>query len=201
MIAAVVLAAGLSRRMGRPKMNLPWGSTTVLGQIITTLSQSNMDEIFVVVGGAQGEVEEAIRIAQVEKPVKTLLNPRFAEAEMTYSTQVGLRALGEKFEAAMIVLGDQPQIKLDVVNLVLSKYVETKANLVVPSYRMRRGHPWLVTRALWPIVLDLNPSQTLRDFLHNQADQIYYVNVKTASILQDIDTPVDYDRYRPTNDH
>jgi molybdenum cofactor cytidylyltransferase len=95
--------------MGRPKMNLPWGDTTVIGQIIGTLSQSAVDEIFVVVGGAQAEVEEAIDNVLLKKPVKTLLNQRFAEVEMTFSTQVGLRALDPRIEAAMIVLGDQPQ--------------------------------------------------------------------------------------------
>jgi molybdenum cofactor cytidylyltransferase len=165
------------------------------------LSQSDLDEIFVVVGGAQGEVEEAVQNAQVEKPVKTLLNPHFADAEMTYSAKVGLKALGERFEAAMIVLGDQPQIEVKVVNLILSTYLATQANLVVPSYRMRRGHPWLVVRALWPMVLSLNPSQTLRDFLHDQANQIRYVTVKTPSILQDIDTPTDYDQFRPVEGH
>ena len=200
MIAAIVLAAGLSRRMGRPKMSLPWGDTTVIGQIMGTLSASRLDEIFVVVGGASADVEEAIQNVQVSTPVKTLLNPHFAEVEMTYSVQVGLRALGEKFKAAMIVLGDQPQMKIEVVNLILSAYAETESPLVVPSYKKRRGHPWLVARALWPMVIGLKPSQTLRDFLGSQAGQIHYVDVNTPSVLQDIDTPAEYDQYRPTEE-
>jgi molybdenum cofactor cytidylyltransferase len=199
-IAAIVLAAGLSRRMGRPKMSLPWGDTTVIGQIMGTLSASRLDEIFVVVGGASADVEEAIQNVQVSTPVKTLLNPHFAEVEMTYSVQVGLRALGEKFKAAMIVLGDQPQMKVEVVNLILSAYADTESPLVVPSYKKRRGHPWLVARALWPMVIGLKPSQTLRDFLGSQAGQIHYVDVNTPSVLQDIDTPAEYDQYRPTEE-
>jgi molybdenum cofactor cytidylyltransferase len=183
--------------MGRPKMNLPWGDTTVIGQIIGTLSQSAVDEIFVVVGGAQAEVEEAIDNVLLKKPVKTLLNQRFAEVEMTFSTQVGLRALDPRIEAAMIVLGDQPQMKVEVVNLIVSTYADTNSALVVPSYNMRRGHPWLVARTLWPVLLDLKPAETLRDFLCSQEELICYVNVDTATILQDIDTPADYNQYRP----
>ncbi len=181
-------------------MSLAWGDTTVIGQIMGTLSASRLDEIFVVVGGASADVEEAIQNVHVSATVKTLLNPHFAEVEMTYSVQVGLRALGEKFKAAMIVLGDQPQMKIEVVNLILSAYADTESPLVVPSYKKRRGHPWLVARALWPMVIGLKPSQTLRDFLGSQAGQIHYVNVYTPSVLQDIDTPAEYDQYRPAEE-
>lgn len=197
MIAAIVLAAGLSRRMGRPKMSLPWGNSTVIGHILRTLSAADVDEIYVVLGGDSGEVKQAIADVQVAKPLQTLLNPHFAELEMVHSAQLGLKALGNRFQAALVALGDQPQMETGVVNRILAAYAETGSPLVVPSYEKRRGHPWLVARTLWPAILELKRSQTLRDFLTGQAGEIRYVDVETPSVLQDIDTPADYDRYRP----
>lgn len=194
-VAALVLAAGLSRRMGRPKMLLPWGERTVLGQVLFTLQEAGVPHRLVV-SGAEREAIEAIACGA---GAECLYNPQYAEGEMLSSIQVGLRALEgrEAIEAALICLGDQPQIEVQVVQRLLEVWNEHRASLIIPSYGGRRGHPWLVARALWPDLLRLSPPATARDFLQTQAAQITYVLVETASILQDLDTPQEYERYRP----
>jgi molybdenum cofactor cytidylyltransferase len=193
MIAAIVLAAGMSRRMGEPKMVLPWGQTTVIGQVVNVLAQSGIDEIVVVTGGARDLVEAALQ----GFPVRLVLNPRYIEDEMVYSLQAGLFALTEEVEATLVALGDQPQIESGVVQAVLDAYHLSKAALVVPSYKMRRGHPWLIARSLWPEVQNLLSGNTLRDLLNAHTEQLHYLDVKTSSILQDLDTPQDYQREQP----
>jgi molybdenum cofactor cytidylyltransferase len=126
-----------------------------------------------------------------------VFNPRFESDEMTWSLQTGLAAMPEDVEAALVVLGDQPQIEPRVVEAVLAAYRQAGPVLVVPSYEMRRGHPWLVSRALWPAILALQPPQTLRDWLNASAAQIHYLVVDTPSVLRDLDTPDDYERERP----
>ena len=147
-VAAVVLAAGRSQRMGQPKMVLPWGDTTVIGQVVRTLSLAQLREIVVVTGGARQEVEAALK----EFPARTVYNPRYAEDQMALSLQVGLASLSPGMDAALIALGDQPQIQLEVVQQVLRGYQESRALLVFPSYQMRRGHPWIIARQLWEII-------------------------------------------------
>lgn len=193
MIAAVVLAAGQSKRMEQPKMVLPWGETTVIGQVIFTLRRAGLDEILVVTGGARPEVESAVQ----GMAVRTLFNRCFAEGEMTLSLQLGLSSLNESVEAALVVLGDQPQIEGGVARAVITAFQKQRAPLIVPSYQMRRGHPWLAARPLWPEILALQPPVTLRDFLNAHNGQIYYLPVETESILQDLDTPEEYRRRRP----
>jgi molybdenum cofactor cytidylyltransferase len=193
MIAAVVLAAGQSKRMGRPKMTLPWGETTVIGQVVTQIAQAGVTEIIVITGASHHEVEQALQ----GSPVRILFNPRYADGEMVSSLHIGLSALDESIEAALVVLGDQPQIVTTLVRDVLRTFHITEAPLVVPSYQMHRGHPWIIARSLWPAVLSLEAPQTLRDFLHTSSDKIQYVTVDTPSVLQDLDTPEDYDRYHP----
>lgn len=204
MIAAVILAAGQSQRMGRPKLNLPWGETTVIGQVVNVLGKSGVEELVVVTGGAQAAVQEALRGQLQEGPYKDKLrlvyNELFERQEMLTSFQCGLRALGDPITAALVCLGDQPQIEPSVVEGLLDAYRHTSAALIVPSYRMRRGHPWLLGRAFWREVLALGPQDSLRDFLNRHQRDINYLEVDTESVLMDLDTPADYRAARPESD-
>ncbi len=193
-MAAVVLAAGRSIRMGRPKMTLPWGNTTVIGRVVWVLHQARIPRVVVVTGGARREVEAALSGIEVQ----LIFNPYFAREEMLVSLQCGLDVLDKEVEAALVVLGDQPQIELEVVQAILARYWLKRSALVVPSFRMRRGHPWLVDRQLWRAILELDPGSTLRDLLNMHADQIDYLNVDSPCVLRDLDTPEDYQRQRPT---
>jgi molybdenum cofactor cytidylyltransferase len=119
---------------------------------------------------------------------------------MLSSLQCGLRFLSAQSagaEAALIGLGDQPQIQAGAVRQICESFRERKALLIVPSYQMRRGHPWLVERSLWDGLLELGPPQSPRDFLNRHAAGIVYVEMDTASILADLDTPQDYQNARP----
>jgi molybdenum cofactor cytidylyltransferase len=197
MIAAIVLAAGLSRRMGRPKLSLPWRETTVIGQVVAVLSAAGVEEILVVTGGARQEIEAALS----DTSARLVFNPRYQASEMIDSLQVGLAQLSQSVEATLVALGDQPQIQLPVVQAVLSAYTQANAQcparLVVPSYKMKRGHPWLVDRSLWAELGQICPPETLRDFLERHAAEICYLPVSTDTILRDLDTPDDYAREKP----
>jgi len=190
MISAVVLAAGRSQRMGQPKMALHWGDTTVIGRVVQVLSQAGLSDILVVTGGAS----EAVQAALQDSVARLVHNPAYAAGEMLSSLQVGLAGLQENCEAALVALGDQPQIQAQVVAGLLARYRSSRSVLVVPSYQMRRGHPWIVGRSLWPDIQALSPPQTLRDLLQANAGQIEYLAVDTDSILADLDTPDDYQR-------
>jgi molybdenum cofactor cytidylyltransferase len=83
------------------------------------------------------------------------------------------------------------------VQAVVSRFEETESNLVVPSYQMRRGHPWLAASPLWEEILAMQASESPRDFLNRHTAEIEYVNVDNPSILADLDTPEDYLKSRP----
>ena len=195
-IAVVILAAGLSKRMGTPKMLLPWGETTVLGQVIRTFAETGVSEIVIVTGGARETVDaEAARLAE-KFPVDCIHNPAYETGEMLSSLQCGLARLGPEVDAALIGLGDQPQLSLDSARKVVAAFESLGARLIVPSYNLRRGHPWLVERGLWGEILSLKAPETLRDFLNSHAREIIYVETD-RTILKDLDTPEDYQREKP----
>lgn len=187
------MAAGLSRRMGRPKLILPWGDTTVIGRVVDILFQAGVAPVVVVTGGSTAQVEAVLK----EQPVRLVFNPRHHEDQMALSLQIGLEAIAKEVEAVLVVLGDQPQIQLPVVRSVIDAANQSSAALVVPSFQMRRGHPWLAKRVLFSALLDIRPPTTLREFLFEHANEIEYLPVDTPSILQDLDTPEDYQRLAP----
>lgn len=193
MISAIILAAGQSKRMGRPKMLLPWGKLTVIEHVVVTFLNAGVEDIVVVTGGASEQVEQAID----RYPVRKVHNSEYESGEMLSSLQRGLREMPEQSQATLIGLGDQPQIREESVRSICEAYRESKSNLIVPSFQMKRGHPWLVARSLWSQILALEPPETPRDFMNQYADEIRYVDVDTPSILADLDTPEDYQDSRP----
>lgn len=193
MISAIILAAGASRRMGQPKMLMPWDKTTVLGRVIEVLQKSEIEDIVVVTGGAKEEVE---KIA-ADYELRITYNENFLAGEMLASIQCGIAAQLPRAQAALICLGDQPQVREGSVRLVCETFRKTKTNLVVPSFQLRRGHPWLVARPLWHELLALKCPQTPRDFLNAHAHEIEYAVVDTSSVIEDLDTPADYLKFKP----
>jgi molybdenum cofactor cytidylyltransferase len=195
-LAAVILAGGQSKRMGQPKMLLPWGESTVLGQVVRTFAESGAHEIIVVSGGARELVEaEALRLSS-HFPVRCVYNPEHESGEMLSSLRCGLSMADSQIQTVLIGLGDQPQVSAQAVQKVIGAFATTRAALIVPSHQYRRGHPWLVERSLWGKLLAMQPPLTLRDFLNDLAGQIHYVETD-QTVLKDLDTPEEYQREKP----
>ncbi|MEP7285249.1 MAG: selenium cofactor biosynthesis protein YqeC [Chloroflexota bacterium] len=191
-VGAIVLAGGLSSRMGKSKVLLPWDGRTIIQVIVDRLKRMRLDDIVVVTGHLASQVTSALS----NEPVRFTHNEHYQRGEMLSSLQAGIRALGPGFSACMIVLGDQPQIDNRIVSELMSAYAEGKGSIIAPSYRQRRGHPILIDRAYWPELLDLPPGGAPRDVINAHSDAIHYINVDTDSVLRDIDTPDDYQQER-----
>ena len=187
MIGAVILAAGQSRRMGRNKMLLPFGTSTVLETIVTEVAACPAVTDLVVVTGHESDRITALLASY---PVRCIFNPAYAHAEMLVSLQVGLRALATGVQAALVVPGDHPRLRRDLIQRVGEAH--QPGALVIPSYQMRRGHPILIDRAWWDELLALPDTAALRGFIRAHENHIRYVVVDTDSVLQDVDTPEEY---------
>ncbi len=191
MIGAVILAAGQSQRMGRNKLLLPYGASTVLETIVTEVAACPAVADVVVVTG-----HEPDRITRLlaSYPARCVYNPAYARAEMLVSLQVGLRALSADVQAALIVPGDHPRLRHEAIQRVIEAY--QPGALVIPSYQMKRGHPILIDRVWWDELLALPETATPRDFIRAHEDHIRYVVMETDSVLQDMDTPEEYNHLR-----
>jgi molybdenum cofactor cytidylyltransferase len=187
-IAAIVLAGGLSRRMGQSKPLLPWGKQTVIEAIARRLLPLRLSDVVVVTGHRSTDVKAALK----GTGARTVHNRRFASGEMLSSLQTGLDALDDGVSACMVFLGDQPQISARLVHQIMTAYAEGKGGIVAPSYMNRRGHPILIDRRYWPEILDLSDGSAPREVINAHSDDIAYVLTDDDGILRDMDTPEEY---------
>ena len=108
-----------------------------------------------------------------------------------------VRSLKNQADIALIVLGDQPQIQKEIVEKVVHAGLENPEKMIIPSFQQRRGHPWTLPAIYWDEISQLKPPQAIRDVINGNREMIQYLDVTTSSILQDLDTPEDYERERP----
>jgi len=187
-IGGIVVAAGFSTRMGVFKLTLPWDSSTVIARVVQTLEEAGLEDIVVVTGHRADEVTRAL----TGMAARTVYNPRYDTGEMLSSIQVGLLALRREALAALICLGDQPQMEVGTVRAVLAAGYEVGwQQVVVPSHRKRAGHPILLPRGIWLKVL--STTGTLRDVMKAEREHTRYADVDTPTVLADLDTLGDYD--------
>lgn len=192
-VGAIVLAAGLSTRMGKPKMLLPWDEKPIIRHVIEILLTTGLQHIVIVTGGYKELIDPLLS----DTPVVNVFNSEFSNGEMLNSVQVGLKALPDSIQTAFLVLGDQPTITSGIFSTLLETISPRDPKIIIPSYHFRRGHPWVIHRYFWQQIMDLTPTQTLRNFLSNNENFIQYVEFTSPEILQDLDTPQDYEKFKP----
>jgi molybdenum cofactor cytidylyltransferase len=200
--AAIVIAAGESRRMGQPKQLLPWGAHTIIEQVVSTLRQAPLDEIVVVLGHRAAEIAAKIPAISASTPiVKIVTNSRYLEGMLT-TIQHGISSLDDDVRATYIVLCDQPQIKAGTLAKLRVAFEQTGKGIVVPSHQMRRGHPLLIDlRKYRAEILAIDGPPGLQKLLRNHPDDILHVNFDDPSVLADLDTPEDYQQAVRKREH
>lgn len=150
--AALVLAAGGSRRLGRPKQLLDWGGRPLLEQVVAEVAAWGVSPLVVVLGAHADEILERVDLGDS----LVVVNPEWEEG-LASSLRVGFDVLARQREAdqAFVVLGDQPRIPPEVPPALLAAAAETGRPAVVPVYRYQRGNPVLVGRRLWERLMSL----------------------------------------------
>ena len=188
-ISGIILAAGLSTRIGEPKQLLPFEGSTIIEIVIDNLLGSKLDEVVVVIGHEAEKVKACIQ----HKPVKIVVNPDY-RCGMLASTQCGVRAISESADAFAVALVDQPFIASDLINLVVEAHTQTDCGISLPSYNNRRGHPVIFDRSYAADILALEPENGgVRSLFRKYAHDIHYAVVDTDCVLRDIDYRKDYE--------
>ncbi len=190
MIAAIVLAAGLSRRMGRAKLLLDWGGRPVVRRAVEALTGRGME--LIVVLGHEGK---AIREALDALPVRFVENPE-PEAGQAGSIARGVSALEPGVEAALIALGDQPALPPDVVPRLLETFRQTGKFVVAPLYRGAQGNPVLFAASVFPELRSLTGDRGARSAVEKDPGRVALVPFDLP-MPADLDTVQEYERLRP----
>ena len=189
-LTGVVLAAGESRRMGRPKQLLPFGEQTVLERVVDTLLTAGVGEVIVVLG----HLADRVRAVLGDRSVKVVVNEAYREG-MLSSVKCGVRAISATSDAVLFALGDQPHIESTVVSEVMHAYRAGDAGIVIPRYGGKKGHPIVINLPRYrEAILSLPEHVGLNALMQEHADDMRFIDVPTEDILRDIDVPEDYTR-------
>lgn len=192
-VTAVVLAAGESKRMGRTKQLLPWGESTVLGQTLANLARSLVHDSLVV----SGHERQTITAIARSQGVPVVYNPDYAAGEMLSSLQVAVAGLPADRAAVLVMLADQPMVSSETLDRLLVAYWQGQGRLVAPLHDGRRGNPVIIDRCFFEELLALPPGAAPRTLLQRYPDDLYLLAVNDPAVLQDLDNPDDYQRWRP----
>ena len=192
MISAILLAAGESKRMGRPKQMLEWQGKTFLLHVLENLINSDVDEIILVLG----HEAEQIRKSLPECQIKIVINPDYKKG-MSSSLRHGLLAMDPRSEAFLVLLADQPGIGPEIINSLIQDFQRTnpRPGIVRPVYRGLLGHPVLIGIKYLQEALQLQGDVGARQILINHHKDIWEVEVDQDVVLKDIDTPEEYRKY------
>ena len=186
MIAAVVLSAGESSRMGRPKALLPIEGETFIGRIVASLKQTQVGKIVVVLGHNSDLLAAAIRPLAVE----ILINPNYKLGQLS-SLQVAVRNLlpDADCDGMLVHLVDHPYIDASLVDRMIQQFYESKKDIIVPRCHGKRGHPVLFSRALFDELLDAPIDQGAKAVVNANGNGTLEIDTDEKGITVDIDTP------------
>jgi molybdenum cofactor cytidylyltransferase len=188
MIRALILGAGESKRMGKPKLLLPYQQSTIIETVVQTAVTSDVDAVTVVLGANAGRIAEKI----VHQNVSIVVNKAYRDG-MFSSIQCGLRQLPSDTSAIVLMLGDQPGIPATVINAIIAAWKESGMKIILPLYESRKGHPILIDMSFRDELLSSGLKEGMRSFMKQNEMNILELPVSSSAILDDIDTPQDYE--------
>jgi len=187
-IWAIILAAGASTRMNRQKLLLPFNGKTIIETVVENVAKSVNSNILVVLGSHREQIRKQIE----NYPVKYCVNENYMDG-MLSSVICGFGALPNEAKAALIFLGDQPQIPSRVTDLVITAWIQSKKGIIMPTFSGRRGHPTLIETRYKTEIERLDPEKGLRTLSEKFKDDVFEVECSIPEILRDIDTPEEYE--------
>ncbi len=187
-IAGLILAAGESRRMGRDKALLAYRGRTFLETILSTLRRAGVERIVVVLGHHADEIQKGVNL----KGASVVVNRDYRLGQ-TSSLQAGLRALeGEEVEAVVLCLVDHPAVTVATIRKLAESFRKTRLPVVVPKFQGRRGHPVVLSRALFEQFGSLAPDQGANTVVRKYREATELVEVNDPGVLLDVDDPETY---------
>ena len=194
-IPAIVLAAGKSTRMGRPKATLLLeGGDTFVTRIVRTFAAAGISDVIIVVGHDAEAVIDAF--AKTDLSATFVENPDYEQGQLS-SLLAGLRVVDRPgVVASLLTLVDVPLIGVSTVRAVVDRYLATRAPIVRPVRGAEHGHPVLIDRSLFDALRHADPREGAKAVVRSHASASGDVPVEDAGAFADADTPIEYERLR-----
>jgi molybdenum cofactor cytidylyltransferase len=185
-IAAMILAAGCSSRMGRCKAILDVGGESAIQHIRGNFRAAGIVEQVIVTGYEAGVIERAVPSAMCVR------NSNYAEGGMISSIKVGVATLRGHCDAMLVALVDHPFVASETIRQMVQQWILHPNKIIRPRYDERMGHPVLIPARCADSILALPPEATLKTWMQEHVSDVLIVDVEDPGILMDLDTPADY---------
>jgi len=186
-VAAILLAAGRSRRMGAFKPLLPFGDSTVVEHCVNNLREAGIEEITVVVSHRANDVRQQLSNFNVSFAV----NPD-PDSEMSASIAFGVEQAGKTMKAIIVALVDHPAVPPQIVKQLIDEWQSEGARLIQPEYEGRGGHPVLIDLAYRDELMNLDARRGLRALFGAHRNEVRRLAVYSPFVARDMDTWEDY---------
>jgi molybdenum cofactor cytidylyltransferase len=189
-ISAIVLAAGMSSRMGKPKLLLPWNDHSIIEETVSQVLKAGYEGVVVVLGANWEEVRERL----ADSPVKIARNLNF-RGGLSGSLKAGIAFLDSPVSAFSIVLADQPQVTAKVHKLVMANFRKQKKGICVPRFDGTIGHPVIFSTDYKPQIYALSGDSGARGVVQDNEADVAYLDIKAPEIVESINTPAEYEAH------
>jgi molybdenum cofactor cytidylyltransferase len=190
-IYGVLLAAGLSSRMGQPKQLLPWAGRPLVRHVAEAALASRLTGLLIVLGAAARSARSALH--GLQGPVQLVECAEYPQGQAA-SLRCGLNALPRSARAAVVLLVDMPLVGAPLIDQLLDAYTAAPESLaVIPRFEGRRGNPVLLAAALFPEVLALEGDVGARSVLERHTQAVRWLDVADPAVVTDLDTPEAYE--------
>jgi molybdenum cofactor cytidylyltransferase len=194
-VAGIVLAAGESTRMGRPKQLLQAGGGTLLEGIINEALRSDLDEVILVLGHKYEEIRATLGQVLQHPNLKVIENRKFKKG-ISSSIIAGLSEVEDNHDHVMILLADMPYIDANLIDLLLRRYIDSRLPLGAIKLKAKRTHPVIFSRKLFHELHNLKGDMGAKNLFEKYADQVCLVEPEGFYDDSDIDTPEDHTKYK-----
>ncbi len=182
-VGGVVLAAGKSSRLGRPKQLLELGGEPLLRHTVRNAANSNLDHVVLVLGARAAEIDAEVGYLGQ----RIVVNPLYDEGQST-SLRLGLQSIDLDAEAALFMLGDQPTVTPSIINELLRQFEATSAPIVQATYGNRPANPVLFARSLFSELMAIEGDEGARSVIIRHRGDIAFARFPDMQIPQDVDT-------------
>ena len=196
-VAGIVLAAGESTRMGRPKQLLPAGGGTLLERILDEALRSDLDEVILVLGHLFEDIRAVLGQVLEHPKLKVIRNRQYKQG-ISSSIIAGLSEVEESHDHVMILLADMPHIDANLIDLLVRRYIDSRLPLGAIRLKTKRTHPVIFSRKLFHELHNLKGDVGARGLFKKYADQVCLVEPEGFYDDRDIDTMEDHTKYRKT---
>lgn len=196
-VAGIVLAAGESTRMGRPKQLLPAGGGKLLERILDEALRSDLDEVILVLGHLFEDIRTVLGQVLEHPKLKVIENRQYKQG-ISSSIIAGLSEVEESHDHVMILLADMPHIDANLIDLLVRRYIDSRLPLGAIKLKTKRTHPVIFSRKLFHELHNLKGDVGARGLFKKYADQVCLVEPEGFYDDRDIDTLEDHTKYRKT---